>query len=147
QFVQRELSRPPGQIEPLPQFITYEPFTYSAASMRAPFDAPMDIASTLQSQNTNDIMPDEDRPREYLENFSIGSLTMVGSLARGETMWALVEDENGEVHRVITGNYMGKNHGRVVATSSTRIDLVEIVPNGSGGWLERPQTITLQETP
>lgn len=144
-FAQEQLNRPPGQIEPMPQFVSYEPFTYSAAGMRAPFQAPVDIASAIQQQNNNDIRPDEDRPREYLESFSLNDLSMVGILSRGDTIWALVEDQNNEVHRVMVGNYLGRNHGRVVATTPTRIDLIEIVPSGSGGWIERPQTITLEE--
>ena len=40
---------------------------------------------------------------------------------------------------------MGKNHGRIVEITELQINLVEIVPTGSGGWIERPQSITLQE--
>ena len=37
---------------------------------------------------------------------------------------------------------MGRNHGRVISISETQIDLIEIVPSGAGGWIERPQTIS-----
>ena len=43
---------------------------------------------------------------------------------------------------VNTDQYMGKNHGRVAAISEGRLDLIEIVPNGRGGWLERPRSIS-----
>ncbi len=40
---------------------------------------------------------------------------------------------------------MGRNHGRINAITDTQIDVVEIVPTGDGGWLERPQSILLNE--
>jgi len=38
---------------------------------------------------------------------------------------------------------MGRNHGRIVAIKNDRINLIEIVPDGHGGWLERPRTLAL----
>ena len=146
QFVEEVISRPPGPIEPLPSFVSYQPFTYSAANLRSPFAAPEEALAADQSQLDRQVQPDENRPREALEAFSIGSLQMVGSLSRGNTLWALVREETGQVHRVMEGNYMGKNHGRVVAITPQRIDLMEIVPSGDGGWIERPQTLALHST-
>ena len=143
QFVEQTVNRPPGPIEPLPQFVSYQAFTYSAASLRSPFDIPAQIVSSLQRAETELVKPDETRPKEVLEGYALGNLKMVGSLSRGDTVWALIEDEQGVVHRITVGNHMGKNYGRVVATSETQVDLVEIVPSGDGGWIERPQTITL----
>jgi type IV pilus assembly protein PilP len=49
------------------------------------------------------------------------------------------------VHRLKVGDYLGRNDGRIVAISATQVDVVEIVPDGQGAWLERPRTITLKE--
>jgi type IV pilus assembly protein PilP len=32
-----------------------------------------------------------------------------------------------------------------VTIADERIEVVEIVPDGEGGWLERPRTLTLKE--
>jgi type IV pilus assembly protein PilP len=141
-YVQAVVSRPPGQIEPPPEFVSYVGFTYSAASLRGPFDIPLDAATALREQN-NQVKPDENRPKEYLENFAIGGLAMVGTISRGGQVWALVRDETGNINRVTSGNYLGKNHGRIVTITDTQIQLVEIVPVGDGGWIERPQTVSL----
>lgn len=143
QYAERTVNRPPGQIEPLPEFVSYEPFTYSAANLRSPFEAPAEFNAQLPQ--SEEVRPDENRPREYLEQFSIQSLTMVGSLRRGGRAWALVRDETGRVHRVTVGNYLGKNHGRIIGVTPTQINLVEIVPSGNGGWIERPQVLALQQ--
>ena len=70
---------------------------------------------------------------------------MVGVLKRGGEAWALVRDETNNINRVTVGNYMGRNHGRISSITDTQSDVVEIVPTGDGGWLERPQSILLQE--
>ena len=90
--------------------------------------------------------PDLDRPREVLENFDLKSLAMVGTLQGVEgNLFALIRDNSGGIHRVRTGNYMGQNYGRIVGVSETRIELIEIVPNGRGGWVERPRSLSLDE--
>ena len=143
-YVQSVVNRPPGQIEPLPEFVSYESFTYSAASLRSPFEIPIDISAQIRSQQNNDVRPDENRPREPLENFALSNLVMMGTIARSGRTWALVRDETGLITRVTVGNYMGRNHGRITAVAQNQIELVEIVPTGDGGWLERPETLRLE---
>lgn len=142
-YVNRAVNRPPSAIEPLPEFVSYEAFTYSAASLRSPFDLPMDLNALLAAQRGGTVAPDENRPKEALEAFPLGSLVMVGTLARGGRTWALVRDELDNITRVTSGNYLGRNHGRIVGITEAQIDLIEIVPTGSGGWMERPQTIVM----
>lgn len=144
-YVQSVVNRAPGQIEPPPEFVSYVAFTYSAASLRGPFDIPIDAATALRNQQNDEVKPDENRPKEYLENFAVGGLTMVGTIARGGQIWALIRDETSNINRVTIGNFLGKNHGRIVAITETQISLTEIVPAGDGGWIERPQSISLSE--
>ncbi len=143
-------AKPRGHVEPLPEFKAYEAFSYSAADRRAPFEPPVDVQLTMvDEQPVSDVEPDLDRPREVLENFDLKSLTMVGTLQGGVegNLFALVRDDMGGIHRVRTGNYMGgQNYGRIVGVSETRIELIEIVPNGrGGGWVERPRSLSLDE--
>lgn len=148
QFMQEVKARPKGKVEPLPEFKAYQAFTYSAASRRSPFEAPQELKQeTKQAVEVSNVKPDLNRAKELLESFQITDLRMVGTLRRAEdsTLWALVNDNQGGVHRVKTGQYMGKNHGRIVAINEGQIDLIEIVPNGAGGWVERPRTLSLVE--
>lgn len=144
QFVDRVLSTPRGRIDPIPVFKPYELFSYNASALRSPFALPYN-ANELQSvKATTDIRPDPDRAREYLEQFSLDNLVMVGTMQKpGNALWALVRDGNGGVVRVQRGEYMGQNHGRVVGITESKINLIEIVPNGLGGWLERPRALAL----
>lgn len=142
-YVNRVVNRPPSAIEPLPEFVSYEAFTYSAANLRSPFDLPVDLNALLAAQRGGTVAPDEHRPKEALESFALGTLVMVGTLRRDGRTWALIRDELNNISRVTIGNYMGRNHGRIVGITETQIDLIEIVPTGSGGWMERPQTIVM----
>jgi type IV pilus assembly protein PilP len=142
-YVNSTVNRPPGQIEPIPAFRSYEPFQYGASSLRSPFVIPPDITQIIRSQNNN-VRPNENRPRELLEDFPLSSLVMVGTISRANTSWVLILDETGLVSRATIGNYMGRNHGRIVQVNENQIDLVEIVPTGDGSWMERPQSVILR---
>lgn len=143
-FVAEVKARPAAQVEPVPVFVPYEGFIYSAASQRSPFDIPLTINGEDAQELALDVQPDFDRQQEPLESQSLSELKMVGMLFRQGVYEALIEDGFGEVHRVGVGNFLGRNYGRVQAITETQISLREIVPSGNGGWVERPQTLTLQ---
>ena len=146
-FMDETRAKPRGHVEPLPEFKAYEAFTYSAADRRSPFEPPVEVQLTMAEQpQESNVQPDLDRPREALENFDLKDLRMVGTLqGPSGDLYALIRDSSGGIHRVRTGNYMGQNYGRIVGVSETRIELIEIVPNGRGGWVERPRSLTLEE--
>jgi|SRR5699024_6174898 len=143
-FMDEVRARPKGSIEPMPQEVVYEPFTYMAAALRSPFQPPVKIEFSNRQQGSQEIAPDETRVKQFLEGFSIESFAMVGTLANDAGIYALVRGGNG-VHRVRIGDYLGGNHGRIVAITDAGIEVIEIVSDGDGGWLERPRTLALQE--
>ncbi|WP_129781261.1 pilus assembly protein PilP [Peristeroidobacter soli] len=134
-------ARPGERIEPLPEIKAYESFAYNASSMRSPFvpSAPArnDVASAVR--------PDSKRTREFLEQFPLDTMSMVGTLQLQGTNYGLVQGKDGLVHRVVPGNFMGQNDGRVVSITPTRISIIEIVPDGLGGYIERPAALALNE--
>lgn len=143
-FMDQERARPKGAIEPLPKFQPYEAFTYSASAMRSPFQPPIKVDLASQKKGSKDIKPDETRVRQFLEGFNIETFEMVGTLANQGAAYALVKGAGG-VHRVKVGDYLGRNHGRIVLIDEAKVDVIEIVPDGEGGWLERPRSISLKE--
>src|SRR6187549_496933 len=102
-YVQEQLNRPPSSIDPLPTFVAYEAFTYSAANLRGPFDIPVEISEEFRNQQSNEVKPDESRPKEHLESFAIGNLFMVGVIKRQGETWALIRDETNNINRVTVG--------------------------------------------
>ncbi|WCD80004.1 type 4a pilus biogenesis lipoprotein PilP [Pseudomonas sp. TUM22785] len=137
-------ARPKGSIEPLPKFQPYEAFTYSAAALRSPFQPPVKIDLANKIKGSKDVHPDETRVKQFLEGFNIEAFEMVGTLSNEGGMFALVRGAGG-VHRIRVGDFLGRNDGKVIAINESKIDVVEIVPDGEGGWLERPRSLTLKE--
>ena len=89
------------------------------------------------------VRPDSHRPREFLEQYSLDTLKMVGTLDMGGVNYGLVLAGDGRVHRVLIGNHMGQNDGVITAISPARIALTEIVPDGLGGYVQRPAALAL----
>lgn len=145
-FMTEVKKKPSGEVDPLPTFRSYKTFSYGAMAMRSPFEPPLTLATTDSVSGENKVQPpDETRKKEYLENYNFAALSMVGALSKGGHIWSLVNDGSGGIHRVTTGNYMGKNHGRIVSVTNSKIDVIEVVPDGKGEWVERPRTLALKE--
>ena len=142
-FMKEVRERPAPPVEALPTIIQAPPFAYQAGDMRSPFDPPVVLKRVERPAGGVRVEPDIRRPREYLEQFPVTSLAMVGSIAQDNRLQALVRDGNGAVHRVGAGNYLGSDHGRVNRISEAAIELIEIVPDGAGGWVERARTLAL----
>lgn len=133
-------NRPAPPLDPLPVMQQFETFEYAAQDMRDPFSN----AFSDQSGGSGP-RPDPNRPKQTLEQFPLDSLKMVGTIGKGAGLVALVTAPDKVTYRVRPGVYLGQNDGRVTAVSEDRIDLVELVPDGAGGWLERPATVALDE--
>lgn len=143
-YMAEKRARPGGVIEPIPTFKAYEAFAYAATSMRSPFDRPVEVRQVAEMNARSAVRPDDDRGKEFLEQFTLDSLQMVGRLERGDANWTLIEDPEGGIHRVQAGNYLGRDHGKIVDMGDTYIAVVEIVSDGTAeGWVERPRTIEL----
>lgn len=141
-YVNEVKARPGGRIEPLPEITPYEVFTYTADAegLRSPFVPDRPQATTAAGGGAR---PDLERSREFLEQFPLDSLKMVGTLDLGNTTYGLVQTQDGLVHRVVPGNYVGQNDGRIVAVTESEIQIVEIISDGIGGYLEREAAIRL----
>ena len=144
-YINEVKSRPGGRIDPLPEVKPYQGFSYlaDAQGVRSPFvpDTPQ-VASAGPSGGVG---PDPDRSPEFLEGFPLDTLAMVGTLYIGETMYGLVQTSDGLIHRVVPGNYLGQNDGRIANISESEIELVEIISDGIGGYIERDAAISLSD--
>ena len=142
-FVNETLQKPAAKsIPPIPQLKPYAPFTYTAFDSRDPFSAP----EYIEEKVDNGIRPDSNRSKEPLEAFPLDGLGMMGVIERDGRQEALVSAPDGTIHTVIVGNYLGQNFGKITAIEETKIDLIEILPDGNGGWMEKPATIIMKDS-
>jgi type IV pilus assembly protein PilP len=138
-YIDQVKARPGGRIEPLPQIKPYETFAYEADNLRSPFvpDRPAGRAGAAGPR------PEASRPKEYLEQFPIDSLSMAGTISQGNGTFGLVQTQDGLLHKVKPGNYIGQYDGRVVAVTPSEIQIEELVPDGIGGFYKRSAAIAL----
>jgi type IV pilus assembly protein PilP len=140
-FIDDTKKEPGGHVEPLPEIKPYETFVYSATELRSPFLP----SSPGSGAGYGGVRPDSKRNREFLEQFSLDTLKMVGTLRLGTQMYGLVQTKDGLVHRVTTGNHLGQAEGKITDITPAKISLVEIVPDSLGGYMERPAALALNE--
>lgn len=132
-------SQPAPPLDPLPVMKQFETFEYAAQNLRDPFSQP------TADQDGGGLRPDPDRRKEVLEAFPLDSLDMVGTIGSGAGVIGLIMGPDKVTYRVRPGNYMGLSDGRVTAVFEDRVEMVELVPDGAGGWLERQAKIALED--
>jgi type IV pilus assembly protein PilP len=145
-YVSKIKAKQKADIAPLPVIKPYEKFSYSAAELRNPFiptvvEVPEKVEEVIVD---NGIKPDQHRLKEALESYELSELQLVGTLEQ-ENVWALIRSSDGVIHRVQSGNYIGKNHGEVLSISDTELTLKEIVLEGSGRYIERNSSLSVVE--
>jgi type IV pilus assembly protein PilP len=148
------LARKGGKIEPLPPIRPYEPYLFQAADrgLRDPFVSfaqarreevsAAEAADVGQRRFTDEI---QTHVAEELENYPLDALRMVGVMEDDATMWGIVRDPTGTVHRVQVGNYLGTNYGKILAINEAQIELREIIQDSQGRWEERNAAMALAE--
>jgi type IV pilus assembly protein PilP len=140
-YIETTKHEPGGRVEPLPEIKPYETYVYADAELRSPFmpSAPGAGAGLAG------VRPDAKRNREFLEQFSLDTLKMVGTLRLCGSIYGLVQTKDGLVHRVAVGEHIGQADGKITEISPSKISLVEIVPDSLGGYMERPAALALNE--
>ncbi len=138
-FITATKSEPGGRVEPLPEVKPADAFAYVATNRRSPFmPGGSGSSSTVARPVTN-------RNREFLEQYPIDTMRMVGTIKLGGSSFGLLKVADGRVQRVSVGNYVGQNDGKVIEITASRISVTEIVPDGLGGYMERAAAIALSE--
>ena len=139
-------ARPAGKIEPIPEFIPYLNFEYTASEERDPFrEVSFRQQRLVAASTSNGVQPDTDRPKELLEDYPLDTLRMKGTLLVSGELWGLVRAPDSTIHRVKEGQHIGQNFGKIALVTDEKIDLNEIVPDGLGGYIERSASIALSE--
>ena len=139
-WVEEVKARPAPPLEPLPVMKQFETFEYAAQDMRDPFSTPIPDRGGGGGGG-----PDPTRRKEALEAYPLDSLDMVGTIGAGGSLLGLLMAPDKVTYRVRPGNYLGQNDGKITAVFEDRIEIVELVPDGAGGWLERQAKIALED--
>jgi len=123
-----------------------EPFIFKPVGLRDPFKP---LEKMVQADGGafapgSGIRPDTTRRKEEMEGYTLDSLRMVGTVKK-DGIWGLIKASDGTIHRVRTGNYLGKNYGKIIRIGEDKIDIMEIVPDQPGTWREQQASLALAE--
>jgi type IV pilus assembly protein PilP len=133
----------PGGIDPIPEVKIYEKYTYQSGLLRSPF-TPDEEASETESVGDGP-RPNQNRNKEFLEQFPLDSLEMVGTFNSKGIEYALIKTSDGLLHQIRAGEYMGQNDGEVLNVHESGVVIRELVPDGLGGYVYRKNEIPLNE--
>lgn len=132
-------------IDPIPELKPYLRYVYPEHE-KDPFDKAMLIPEAVPQQIVDSgVKLDVNRVREFLEGFPLDGLSMVGTVNKENTLWALIKTPDGGVQSIKKDNYLGQNYGKILGISESGIEIKEIIPNGSGGYKERETVISLKD--
>lgn len=140
-FVQNAHKGKKPRIEPLPRIQPHATFVYTASKLADPF-AKSNLVRRRPTLD-NDLAPDPTRRKEPLEQFPLDALRMVGTLQREDIAWAVIRAPDGTIHRAGVGNYLGQNYGKISVVKEAQLDITELIPGTSGGWMERKNTLAI----
>ena len=138
-FIETTKKEPGGRVEPLPEVKPYDSYAYASGALRSPF-VPGGSRGAAAGPH-----PESQRNREFLEQFSLDTLRMVGTINLKGQSFGLVRVADGRVQRVLVGNRLGQNDGKITEITPNRISLIELVPDGLGGYIERPAAMAVNE--
>jgi len=131
-------------IEPMPEVPVFNHFLYSTQTLRSPFVEPKPEAIQEKIQQMSGCLsPDPRRRKQPLEKFALSDLSMRGTLGELGITWALVEASDATLHRVAIGSYVGLFNGRITAVSQEKVNVIELIPDGTGCWVERETVVAL----
>ena len=97
-----------------------------------------ELGFSAPTLNSLDGVSDRDFAADFLY-----ALSMVGTLEKGRTLYALVKTPERDIYQVRQGNHMGQNYGVIVGITDTEIKLKELMQDGAGDWSERSSTLNL----
>lgn len=144
QFITDTKANYKGQVEPMPEVKPFQHEAYVASELRSPFVAPQPELIVDNVDPARDCLtPDANRVKEPLESYALDDLQMRGTVGDAQGLWALITTEDGALYRVRAGYHIGMYHGLITQVRRDGLDLIELVPDGSGCWIERYSELPL----
>ena len=131
-------------VPPLPTRVQHRAFIYEATALRSPFQGAFGVEGARWQVSDADHSDHEGRSKSVLEDIDLEQFEMVGTLSDLYQDNVLLRAK-GVVHRLQSGDYLGRHNGRIVALNPQHVEVFEVISDGRGGWLERTLTIPLKQ--
>lgn len=137
-------------VKPLSEPKQFNPEDYIARTVIDPFNIQKLTQAILQDSAKNSttgttlIDVQRARKKESLEAYPLDTMVMVGSMTKESLPIALLKIDN-LIYQVKTGNHIGQNYGQITKITETQVQLLEVVQDATGDWVNRTSSLDLQE--
>lgn len=144
-YTEEVKQRTPVSIEAYPEFTSQEPAQYTVNDLRSPFQraTPLADAQAVVAATPNCPQINLQRRKQPLERYGLDALTMSGVFTSNNKRYALVTANDGSLHRVSVGNYLGLFHGRITQITANEIKVKEMLPDGAGCFKSKVATLSM----
>lgn len=132
------------KVKPLPDFEESTVAPYDPDGKRSPF-WPLSIFNEYKGLKSIHFVADPNRSPQYLEQFSLDSLTVFGYLNKDNVKAALIKTPDGRLSVAKVGDYIGFDHGRISNISSKGISVVEAVSAGGDRFISREKFVPVSQ--
>lgn len=131
-------------IEEYPEFVPKPSVSYESGNLRSPFlrsRKEQVAAATIERPNCQQI--NVSRRKQTLESYGLDGLQMAGIFTNNGRKYALIKANDGTLHKVSSGSYIGLFHGRVTQIKNSEILIKEMLPDGGGCYKSKQATLTM----
>jgi type IV pilus assembly protein PilP len=120
---------------------------YSVTHLRSPF-ASITIAQPSEQlrPNPNCLTPDYARQQMPLEQYGLDAMQLQGTLATSSQKYAILSTNDGRIHTVNVGDYIGLFQGKITAITPRAITLQQLIPDGAGCFLQQQTTLSIGQS-
>jgi len=144
-FMQQVQQSTVPKVEPLKPVKAFEHIPYLHTDLRSPFVLlPPQQGEVVAESRAGCLQPDMMSDKHGLELMALDTLKMRGTLGSGQKLWALLQDQEQKLHRVTVNDKLGLFHGRIIRVLPDRIDITELIPDGSGCFIPRDTSLQLE---
>lgn len=130
-------------VTPIEKVKPYDPLSYDAATLIEPFNA---LKAKIEGDRSGASLPEQNRPRQPLEDFPLESLKLVGIFHGKSGTFAQIL-ANGRGHQVQVGHYLGQNFGKIIKIETKkneeRIVIREVIRDADGKDEEKETELLL----
>ncbi|MFQ3198650.1 MAG: type IV pilus assembly protein PilP [Paraglaciecola sp.] len=133
------------RIEPYPKFTTSPAFEYTAETLRSPFQRLSNAQKTeAPVKQKNCPQPDFSHTKEALERYGADAMQVIGMFSIKNKNWALIQTNDGNLHKATVGDYIGLFFGRITAIQKNGTVLYsEMLPDGTGCWQKKQAQLSM----
>lgn len=143
-YTQKVRANTQVSIDPYPEFKALSSVSYDASAMRSPFQRSIKTVNTAVKEQKSDCKQlSLTRKKQALENYGLDGLSMSGVFTSNGRKYALVSANDGTLHKVSVGSYIGLFHGRIKQINDREILITEMLPDGAGCYKSKDATLTM----